>query len=986
MASTAAPHSPLPFRGSRLQDFHDLMRHRITDILLVASPYDWFLLEEAGQLSERVLGEFRNLDMHYGPGLTVVSTGAEALEAVHQQRRFNLIITTPHVADMKPADLAARARAEGLDAPVVLLANDSRDLKELDSGPASGVDRSFLWQGDARILLAIVKYVEDKLNVAHDTRAVGVQVIILIEDSVRYYSSFLPAIYAELLDHSQRLISEGLNLSQKIMRMRARPKILLCRTFEEAWAAFSAYQKDILGLISDVEFPREGQWAADAGLEFAGLVRGQWPDVPILMQSSRAENEAVARSAGCEFLLKGSPTLIHDLRRFMLSDFGFGDFVFRLPNGTEADRARDLKGLEEKLHTVPAASIAYHAERNHFSKWLKARTEFALAHELRPRKLADFEGVEGLRRSLIESIAGYRRQRSQAVVADFDRETFDASGDFYRIGGGSLGGKARGLAFGRLLLGERRIKERFPDVDVAVPPAVVLGTDVFDRFLELNDLRDFAIGSDDDQEIERRFLAAAFPDDTELDLLAYLARVDYPLAVRSSSILEDSQYQPFTGVYATFVLANDHPFIEVRLARLITAVKRVYASTFSQHSKTYLRATPFRLEEERMAVILQRLVGAARGRRFYPDFAGVARSHNFYPIAPLRAQDGIVAVALGLGKAVVEGGNCLRFCPRHPRHLLEFSAVEDVLRNSQREFWGLELREDGQGGMTETRYDIDVAEADGVLAAVGSTYSPENDAVYDGLSRSGIRLVSFAPILKHGLFPLPEILGELMEMGEWGMSAPVEIEFAVNLGSPPGSAREFGFLQMRPLALSRETEELELDDVEPARLICSSSNVLGNGRIDSLRDLVLVDERTFDRAHSQETAQELARLNAELNAEGAPYLLVGVGRWGSRDPWLGIPVSWDQISGARVIVEAGFKDFKVTPSQGTHFFQNLTSFNVGYFTVNPGAGEGFVDWDWLAAQPAVRETACVRLLRFDRPFVVKMDGKRNRGVILKPLV
>jgi hypothetical protein len=385
-----------------------------------------------------------------------------------------------------------------------------------------------------------------------------------------------------------------------------------------------------------------------------------------------------------------------------------------------------------------------------------------------------------------------------------------------------------------------------------------------------------------------------------------------------------------------------------------------------------------------MAVILQRLVGAARGRRFYPDFAGVARSHNFYPIAPLQAQDGIVAVALGLGKGVVEGGNCLRFCPKHPRHLLEFSSVEDVLRNSQREFWALELRDDREGGMTETRYDIDAAEADGVLAALGSTYSPENDAVYDGLSRSGIRLVSFAPILKHELFPLPEILRELMEMGEWGMSAPVEIEFAVNLGNPAGSAKEFGFLQMRPLALSRETEELELDDVEPERLICSSSNVLGNGRIDNIRDLVVVDAGSFDRARSQETAQELARFNAELSADGAPYLLVGVGRWGSRDPWLGIPVSWDQISGARAIVEAGFKDFKVTPSQGTHFFQNLTSFNVGYFTVNPDAGEGFVDWDWLAAQPAARESGCVRLLKFERPLVVMMDGKRNRGVILKP--
>jgi len=984
--AATAQHSP----ASRLQDFHDLLRHRIWDILLVSRPYDSFVLEEGGQLAERVFGEFRNLDLHYAPGLTTVATGAEALALLRQQPRFNLVISALQLADTNGAELARAVRDAGLDVPVVLLAFDNRELKDFRARhDLSAVERLFLWQGDARILLAIVKYIEDKLNAPHDTESAGVQVILLIEDNVRYYSSFLPEIYSELLQHSRRLISEGVNLSDKILRMRARPKILLCDTFEDAWQAFERYQADILGVVSDIQFPRGGAWSPDAGLAFARLVRARWPDVPVLLQSSRPESAELARAAGADFLLKGSPLLLRELRRFMLENFGFGDFEFRVPGGAVVARASDLKGLEEQLQVVPAESIAYHAERNHFSKWLKARTEFELAGELRPRKAEDFPSVEELRRSLVGSLAAYRRERSQTAVADFDRETFDLSSDFYRIGGGSLGGKARGLAFMRRLLAESRIQYEFPDVRVAVPTAVVLGTDVFDAFLEENGLRDFAIEEPDDAAIRERFLAARFPDEASRDLTALLEHLTRPLAVRSSSLLEDSRYQPFTGVYETFMLPNNHPFLEVRLEALQRAVKRVFASTFSAHAKAYIRATPYRLEEEKMAVLIQPIVGATRGPRFYPDFAGVARSHNFYPTPPLTSADGIAAVALGLGRTVVEGGNCLRFSPRHPRHIVQFSSVGDVLRNSQRSFWALELEAheaaaDPDAGLRETRFDLETAEADGALSLLGSTYSPENHAVYDGLGRSGVRLVSFAPILKHGAFPLGELLARLLEISEWGLGTPVEIEFAASLAAAPGAARELGFLQLRPLALSREVEELRIEGVEPQQLLCRSANVLGNGRIEDIRDLVVVDQHRFERAQSRQTAQEIARFNAELIALSAPYLLVGVGRWGSADPWLGIPVSWDQIAGARVIVEAGFRDFVVTPSQGTHFFQNLTSFNVGYFTVNPDAGQGSLDWEWIARQTAVRETSCVRWIRFDGPLLIKMDGRRNEGVILKP--
>jgi hypothetical protein len=635
--------------------------------------------------------------------------------------------------------------------------------------------------------------------------------------------------------------------------------------------------------------------------------------------------------------------------------------------------AHDLKSLEEGIRAAPADSIAYHAARNHFSCWLKARTEFALADEIRPRKVSEFPDPEGMRAWLVDTIARYRRARSLVAVADFDRAGFDPRHDFHRIGGGSLGGKARGLAFMRMLLAQRPVTEGL-DAVVTVPSAIVLATDVFDRFLDDNDLRGAAIHGTDDAAIERRFLAARLPADVRDDLAAVLPRIDYPLAVRSSSLLEDSQHQPFAGIYDTFMLTN-RGSPAARLDELMRAIVRVYASMFSRRAKDYIAATPYRLEEEKMAVIVQRVVGAAHGPRFYPDLSGVARSHNFYPTPPLVAADGIAAIALGLGKTVVAEGNCLRFCPRYPRHLPQFSSVRDVLANSQRAFWALDLG--GGTDMRESRYLLEVAETDDTLGAVASTYSRENDAIYDGVSRPGVRVVSFAEILKHESFPLAALLDRLLGIGHWGMAGPVEIEFAVDLAQ-----RELAFLQLRPLALSHEMLELVIGEVDPATLICRSNRVLGNGRIDDIHDIVVVDRQRFARTSSRQVAAELAQCNARL--AGRPYLLIGVGRWGSADPWLGIPVTWEQISGARVIVEAGFSDFTVAPSQGTHFFQNLTSFNVGYFTVNPDAGDGFVDWDWLAAAPAVRETAYVRHLRFDRAVVVKMNGKQGEGVIARP--
>ena len=973
--------------GARFHDYQDLMRYRILHILLVATPYERFVLEEAGELSERILGEFRNLDVHYAPGLTGVSTGSEALDLVRREESINLIITTPRVADMSPERLALEVQ-QVRDVPVVLLAWDPAELNGFGPHPGSPIERAFLWQGDARILQAIVKSVEDWRNAEHDTRSVGVQVILLIEDNVRHYSSFLPSMYSELLEHSQRVISEGLNLSQKILRMRARPKVLLCTTFEEALRAFQAFADEVLGIISDVEFPMApgGEPSLEAGVRFAETVRTTYQDIPIVLHSSKPENKRLARQVRAQFLLKGSPHLLEDLRKVMVQDFCFGSFVFRRADGDEpVDRADDLRSLEEKLQTIPGDSLLYHGRRNHFSRWLKARTEFALAHALRPRKLEDYgNDTEKLRADLVQSIADYRFERDQTVVADFDRNTFDLASDFYRIGGGSLGGKARGLAFVRRLISTHGLRWRFPGVRVAIPTTAVLGTDVFDLFLDANGIRSFAIDCQDDGELWRRFRDTPFPEEAERDLMAFLEKVHQPLAVRSSSLLEDSLHQPFTGVYDTLMVRNNAWSLAERVTQAEEAIKRVWASAFSQHTKAYFQATAFRLEEEKMAVMLQGIVGAPHGPRFYPDLSGVARSHNFYPSAPMTAEDGIAAVALGLGCAIVEGRACLRFCPRYPLHVPQLSSVAEALETTQREFWALRLSGDGELAMREEAFALDAAETDGTLGRVGSTYSRENDVIYDGLSRRGPRLVTFAPILKQGLFPLADILRVLLAVGQEGVGAPVEIEFAVNLDVPRGRPREFGFLQVRPLALARETEAIELGDVAPGAVLCASRRVLGNGRIEGIRDLVVVDFQRFERARSREAAMEIGRLNGRLLAARTPYVLIGVGRWGSRDPWLGIPVTWDQVAGAKVIVEAGLRDLKVTPSQGSHFFQNLTSFNVGYFTVSSEDGAGQVDWDWLDAQPTESDAAHVRHLRLAEPLLIKMNGRKGEGVILKP--
>jgi len=977
--------------GTRFQGFQNLMRHRIRDILLVSSLYDLYLFEEDGRFDELIDNEYQSFNLTHSPEVTRVSSGKEAIVLAKEERRFDLILTTLHVEDMTALQLARQAREEGVEIPIVLLAYDSKELKDLKAhNYTEAFDRVFVWQGDFRLILCIIKHLEDKMNLDHDTRLVGVQCIIFIEDNIQHYSKLLPILYTELLIQSRRLISEGINLSHKFLRTIARPKILLCQTYEEAWNYFETYKEHVLGVISDIDFPRKGNPDHGAGIRFAKAARKENPELPVMLQSLTSDYEEKAKKLGLSFMPKDSANPALRLRQFMVEYFSFGDFIFRTPQGLEVGRASDLKSLREQLHQVPDESILFHAERNHFSNWLKARTEFWLAHKVRPRKVSDFPNVQGLREDLIYSLSAYSRHQQRGIITDFSKDTFDPDSSFARIGGGALGGKARGLGFVNTLISNYDVRRKFEGVQISVPPAVVLGADIFDRFLDENNLRKFALESRNDVEITRRFLETGiFPEDLLGDLAAFLDLIREPLAVRSSSLLEDSQYHPFAGVYETYMIPNSHQDPFVRLGQLVTAIKRVYASTFYQCAKDYFKVTDFRLEEEKMAVIIQKMVGEQHGTRFYPDFSGVAKSYNFYPVPPQKPLDGIVSVALGLGKTIVDGGLTVLFCPKYPNHLLQFFSTAEALRNNQTDFYALDLSErPTQAAETSDMlvkiFGLKESEEDGTLKHLGSTFSPENDALYDGISRPGIRVVSFAPILRNKTFPLPHILELLMDMGNWGMGSPVEMEFAVTMSVPPGQRKDFAVLQLRPLGLSKEIDPLDIEDVSQDKLICMSNQVLGHGTSNGIRDIVYVDIDQFDRAKSLDAAHEVMQFNEKLLAEKNPYLLIGVGRWGSLDPWLGIPVKWDQISGAKVIVEAGFKDMEVDPSQGSHFFHNITSFRVSYFTVNSTAKNGFVDWEWLRSNPVAEEKTFVRHIRLAKPIVAKVDGQQNKGVILKP--
>jgi CheY-like chemotaxis protein len=971
--------------------FHDLMPVRVRDILLVSSPYDAFTLEEDGRLTERITGQLSDS----APRITHVSTGARAMELL-AERNFDLVVTMVRLADTDVSAFARAVRRQYPKLPVLLLVLTEADLAHFPGGvDPKAIDRTFVWTGDSRLLPSIVKLVEDRLNVDHDTRAAGVRVIIVVEDSVRRYSSFVSLLYEELAEQSESLASEGVNELHRLMRSRTRPKVLLATTFEEAMARYRKYREYVGAVITDVGFPRNGEEDPGAGFELVKAIRAQDPELPVLLQSADPANATRAVALGLPYADKNSPSLLQEIRSFVTLNLGFGDFVFRLPDRTEVARARDVYELEELLRTVPAASVEYHATRNHFSLWLMARSRFRLAKLLRPQGIATFGGVEGVRAHLLRVLREARLQELEGTITDYARGRRLDESVFVRVGTGSIGGKARGVAFIASLIARSGLGNRFPGLRIRVPRSVVIGTAEFDRFLEDNRILDGGLKNLAPGEILARFLAGRLPASLGRDLKATVALGRRPLAVRSSSLLEDSQLQPFAGIYATYMLPNNHPDPEVRLAELGKAIRAVYASTYSEDAQAYIGGTPYSIEEEKMAVLIQEIVGRAHGSRFYPPISGVALSYNYYPVGPQRAEDGLALVALGLGQTIVQGGAALQFSPANPEVLPQFGSTAEMLRYSQARFYALDLSRQtldfasGEAGGLK-QFDLDAAEEDGTLQLVGSVYSREDDLVRENFTTPGPRLVTFAQVLRYGSIPLAPALREVLALFRDGLGAPVELEFA--LDAPPiGRGRDevptLHVLQVRPQATQILNGRVDTESFPRDEILCHTDRSLGHGIGEEIRDIVYVKRSNLGSHETPAVAAEVGRMNARLAGERAPYLLVGPGRWGSSDPRLGIPVKWAQIAGAKVIVETSFEDRSVEPSQGAHFFHNVTSFRIGYLTLfggGKGAGTRFLDERWLREQPTFAETAEVRHVRLDRPLRVYLDGRHGTGTVLKP--
>ncbi len=974
---------------SKFMKFDSLMQFRVKHILLVSSSYDSFVLEEDGQLTDLIYNEYLELNLTISPAVRRASNAAQALEILKAQN-IDLVVIFKRVSDIDVVEFGREVKNISPNMPIVLLAYHARELSRMWSDDyRSVIDDIFIWTGDVKILLSIIKLVEDRMNVDHDTKHVGVRVIIIVEDSIKFYSSYLPLLYSEIMTQTRALMAEGLNLSHKLLRMRARPKILLAENYEQAMDLALKYRKYLLAIISDFRFPVGGEIDPQAGLTLLDNVRQEIPDLPVLIQSAEMENAEVAYSKDAGFLCKKSPTLHTDLRSFIMTHFGFGNFVFVNPDdGSTLAIAIDFRSMEECLTYVAEKSLVYHANRNHFSNWLRARTEFDLADRLRPKKVSEFQDTESLRQYLIDTLRSFRHEKQVGVISDFSRAQFDQQSDFVRIGGGSLGGKGRGLAFINALLHRYRISDRFENVSIEVPTSAILGTDVFDEFVERNRLMEIALSDRPDEEIAQQFMKAWFTKEIRADLDALLDIVKEPLAVRSSSVLEDSHLQTYAGVYDTHMLPNNHPDREVRRHQLELAIKAIYASTFFRHAKVYHEAADNRVEEEKMAVIIQCAVGDRHKATFYPAFSGVALSYDYYSLSNMNPEDGVVYVALGFGKTVVEGMNCLRFSPSQPQSIPQFATIKDMLDNSQRDFFAIDLNNQkvlpvpgGDSGLV--RLSSLVAEEHGSLHPICSTYSAENNRVYDGTRRDGVRIITFAPILKSRTFPLTDIVKLLLQLGSEGLNCPVEIEFAVDLTADSNDPNRFYFLQLRPMIKDALLETISLDEVDEERVVGRSEQTLGNMRCDTVRDVIIVTPESFDRGKTVEIAGHVGRFNDKLVKDDAPYLLIGPGRWGTAERWLGIPVSWDQIAGARVIIEAAYGDFAPDPSFGTHFFQNLTSFQMGYFTVNPAVKNGELDMNWLLGQPVAEKSEYITHVRLDRPLEILVDGRAGRGAILK---
>lgn len=965
--------------------FVSLMTKRIFNVLLVANPYDAFMLEDDGRIDEKIFIEYMNLSLRYPPRFTQVSTEEDAWKQLGNTM-FDLVICMPGSDNSDTFDIARQIKEKYPHIPLVVLTPFSHGIKErMEHEDLSIFEYVFCWLGNTDLLVSIIKLIEDKMNLEHDIKEVGVQMILLVEDSIRFYSSVLPNLYKFVLRQSQEFATEALNEHQRTLRMRGRPKIVLARSYEEAMDLYNKYQNNTLGIISDARYPREGKIDPHAGIRFLTEVRSRDPFIPLILQSAEVSNKEFALSCGAQFIDKNSKKMNIDLREAVSENFGFGDFIFRNPNTMEeVVRVHNLKELQNAIFSIPAESFLYHISRNHISRWLYSRAIFPVAEFLKQITWESLQDIDAHRQIIFEAIVKYRKMKNQGVVAVFQRDRFDRYSNFARIGDGSLGGKGRGLAFIDNMVKRHAEFEEFENASVVIPKTVVLCTDIFDEFMDMNQLYQVALSDADDETILRAFLRAKLPDRLVEDFFAFFDVVKSPIAIRSSSLLEDSHYQPFAGIYSTYMIPYLTDKYEM-LRMLSDAIKGVYASVYYKDSKAYMQATSNVIDQEKMAVILQEVVGTQYGDRFYPSISGVARSINYYPINDELAEEGTVSLALGLGKYIVDGGLTLRVCPYHPDKVLQTSEMEMALRETQTRFYALDLKNMGQNfslddGFNLLKLPVKEAENDGSLNYIASTYDPYDMVIRDGIYPGGRKVITFANILQHDVFPLARILQLVQKYGQGEMRRPVEIEFAVNLNAAEKKG-VFYLLQIRPMVDMKADLNEDLDAIPEDQLLLKSVNSLGQGIMDDIQDVIYVKTEGYSASNNQLIAYDIEKLNKRFLDEGKHYILIGPGRWGSSDTWLGIPVKWPNISAARVIVEAGLTNYRVDPSQGTHFFQNLTSFGVGYFTINAYMNDGLYNQELLNSMPAVEETKYLRWVHFDKPLAVKMNGKKKIGVV-----
>ena len=964
--------------------YQDLMQYRIHEILLVSSPYDAFILEEDGKLTEQILSEYIGMNLSYAPRVWSANSAKNAIEMI-ENRFFDIIIVMIRISDMDPINFSKKIKKSYPKKPLVLLAFDQSEIKNISIHDQDIFDEIFIWSGNSNVFPAIIKSIEDKKNIANDVKIADIRTILFIEDTPRYYSSILPVLYKEIISNSKKLIDKSLNSSQKILHMRARPKIILLKNYEDAIKFINKYRYNIIGIISDIRYPYKNNRNHLSGLKLIKYINKIDSTIPIVLQTTEKSIPPGVKDLSIKVIRKDSSTLFKELKEFMIRDLGFGDFEFRSKSDKVIAKATNIKELITHLQNIPDESLKLHASKNHLSNWLSTRGEFELASNFRKIRKNDFKDINKRRKYHLKLLSIKSTPSTKTRIVEFSKTIDDFSHNFIQIGHGSLGGKARGLAFANLLLSQKKFKKKYSDINIRIPKIISIGTDEFDEYMELNNLWDIALNVNNNKKIIDRFISSKLPKKISKILMDVINNILYPLAIRSSSLLEDSQYQPLAGMYSTFMLPNSNPSKKERHDQLCEAIKRVYASTFFQSPKSLMNNTVHRLEEEKMGIIIMELGGKKHNEFFYPSFSGVAQSFNYYPMSYMKREEGILFLALGLGKTIVEGEKSLRFSPKYPKILPQYYSIKSTINNSQNKFYALDMNKGKNPlkygeGKNLNKYDLSIAENDMELQHIASVITEDN-IIRDSLNYKGIRVITFSNIIKYNKFPLNNIIIDLMEIGEKALGCPVELEFAVNINK--NKPDEFCLLQIKPMVIGNKDENLDIEKHKKENnYLCYSEQVLGNGEMDYISHILYVDPDKFKRDKTEAIAKEIELLNNKLGKKN-PYLLLGPGRWGTADPWLGIPVQWDQITNVKSIIEIGVEELNPDPSFGSHFFQNIANLRIGYFTINKKYTNKYIDWKWIKSHKNKYSKKYVNVISLKQPLFIKIDGINGKGIILK---